>query len=378
MGVDEPTGDAIPPLLPQPREMALDRTDLVDFSEPNTRKDASLHDEGYRIEIGAGRIEIASADDAGNFYARQTLAQLRRVYGQKLPRGLIADWPDYSVRGVMLDISRDKVPTMESLFGLVDRVSSWKVNQLQLYMEHTFAYRDHEIVWRDASPMTPDEIRELDLYCAQRHVELVPNQNCLGHFERWLRYDAYRDLAIKPEGVSFFGRPGPPTTLDPAKPGSLSLVLSMLGELLPNFRSRRVHVGLDEPWELRADRAAEYLSWITKLRAAPELDGREMLVWGDFLATHPSLIAEVPEGVTVCEWGYESRHAFGQRAAKLKEAGRTFWVCPGTSSWMSILGRWRNARANLESAAEAGLTYGAAGYLNTDWGDLPGHLSTRR
>ena len=37
----------------------------------------------------------------------------------------------------MLDISRDKVPTMATLFHLIDRLAGWKINQLQLYIEHT-------------------------------------------------------------------------------------------------------------------------------------------------------------------------------------------------------------------------------------------------
>jgi hypothetical protein len=57
----------------------------------------------------------------------------------------------------------------------------------------------------------------------------------------------------------------------------------------------------------------------------------------------------------------------------LAEAGVPFWVAPGTSSWMSILGRVSNARNTCERAAAAALAHGATGYLNTDWGDL-GHL----
>ena len=46
-----------------------------------------------------------------------------------------------------------------------------------------------------------------------------------------------------------------------------------------------------------------------------------------------------------------------------------FWVCPGTSSWNSLVGRWPNARANVLDAAESGLAAGARGFLLTDWGD---------
>ena len=48
-------------------------------------------------------------------------------------------------------------------------------------------------------------------------------------------------------------------------------------------------------------------------------------------------------------------------------------MCPGTSSWNTLIGRLPNARGNLLDAAEVGLARGAAGYLITDWGDN-GHL----
>ena len=69
------------------------------------------------------------------------------------------------------------------------------------------------------------------------------------------------------------------------------------------------------------------------------------------------------------DWGYEAGHPFSSECALLRKADLTFYVCPGTSSWNSIGGRWKNARANLLEAAEAGLEYGAGGYLVTDWGD---------
>src|SRR3712207_8708503 len=65
------------------------------------------------------------------------------------------------------------------------------------------------------------------------------------------------------------GRHRAPTTIDPSNPGSLTLVRSLLAELLPNFRSQRVHVGLDEPWELPDERSEEHTS---------ELQSRQYLV----------------------------------------------------------------------------------------------------
>ena len=110
--------------------------------------------QGYRLRVGPGGVELRSADDAGTFYGRATLTQLRRLHDGSLPECEIEDWPDGAVRGVMLDISRDKVPTMATLETLVERLASWKVNQFQLYVEHTFAYEGHREVWAEASPLT--------------------------------------------------------------------------------------------------------------------------------------------------------------------------------------------------------------------------------
>ncbi len=115
--------------------------------------------QGYQISIRPAACLLIGHDPAGLFYARQTLVQLRRLFPDSLPCLEIRDFPDFPVRGVMLDISRDKVPTMPTLFSLVDRLAEWKVNQLQLYIEHTFAYRGHEEIWRSADPMTAEEIR---------------------------------------------------------------------------------------------------------------------------------------------------------------------------------------------------------------------------
>jgi hypothetical protein len=361
-------------LLPVPRSLRLDGPPVA-AGEPVGSFDPSLPAEGYRLTIEPGGVRVVAADEAGAFYARATLAQLRTLSADgTVPSGTVEDWPDLAVRAVMLDISRDKVPKLETLSALIDRLAGWKVNQVQLYMEHTFAYRDHEVVWAAADPLTAEEVRALDAFCRERHVELVPNQNCLGHMERWLRHDRYRPLAIAPDGfIDMRGRHHEPTTVQPAAPASLALFDSLLQELLPNFTSRRVNVGLDEPWELTPDRIGDYVEHLRGLRALPVLDGREMVVWGDILAMHPDVLAALPDGVTVCEWGYEANHPFAERCQHLAKAGRPMWTAPGTSAWLTLAGRTTNMIGNIDAAADALADSAGTGLLNTDWGDR-GHL----
>lgn len=360
-------------LLPQPRFVDIgDR--LIALRVDSERVDRSLPAEGYELRIRDEGVDIIAGDDAGLFYAHTTLAQMARLYGGSIPIGTIRDHPDLPIRGVMLDVSRDKVPTMRTLYDLIDRLASWKVNQVQLYSEHTFAYQQHAEVHAAASPFTADEIRDLDAFCRERHIELVPNQNCLGHMNRWLLHDRYRALAIAPDGfVDPYGLGHAAMTLDPAHPGSLTLIRELLAELLPLFSSRRVNIGLDETWELPRERLGEYFAWIATLRALPELADREVIIWGDMFSGDAELVGRVPDGVTVCEWGYDADYPFDERTALLAAAGIPFWVAPGTSSWLSIAGRVTNAIENCRNAVTAALAHGAAGFLNTDWGDR-GHL----
>ncbi len=362
-------------LLPRPRSVNPG-SDLVDDCDERVVIDASapVKAEGYVLEVDRDGIVITAPDEAGAFYGRCTLAQLRHLNPHGLPSCRISDWPDFPVRGVMIDISRDKVPTIATLEQLVELLASWKVNQLQLYMEHTFAYRGHDAVWAAASALTADDLARLDSFCRARFMELVPNQNTLGHMERWLWHPRYHSLAIAPEGrVDGFGLRHPASTLDPSNPGSLELVRDLLGQLGSCFTSNKMHVGLDEPWELPPGSGAEYMTWMRQLRESREMDQRTMLVWGDRISADRSLVPQLPEDVVVCEWGYEDWHPFGEKLSELSAGGRETWVCPGTSSWLSILGRTGNMVRNCSKAAAEGLAGGATGYLVTDWGDM-GHL----
>jgi hypothetical protein len=338
------------------------------------------HEEGYEFTIGADGIAVAARTEGGVFYGVCTLIQILQQRGRSLPTLRISDWPDFPVRGLMLDISRDKVPTLQTLFDLVDMLASWKLNHIQLYTEHTFAYRRHPDVWTEASPVTSDDILALDAFCRQRHVELVPNQNSFGHMHRWLVHDRYASLAeVHGEFQAPWGTMKGPFSLCPIDPGSLELVRSLYDELLPNFSSRQVNVGCDETVDLGQGRSKEeceqrgtsrvYLDYLLKIHHEVAARNHTMQFWGDIIVESPELIGDLPKDSVALEWGYEASHPFNEHCPLFAASGIPFYVCPGTSSWNSLGGRTDNAIANLLNAAENGLKYGAAGYLNTDWGD---------
>ena len=110
------------------------------------KPDLAHGSESYRLTIGKERIEIQAQSSVGAFRAAMTLKQIVRAGNGTLPCVVIEDWPDIPNRGAMLDISRDKVPTIETLCTLADMMAEFKMNQLQLCTEeHTFA--DFRKLW---------------------------------------------------------------------------------------------------------------------------------------------------------------------------------------------------------------------------------------
>lgn len=395
-------------LFPVPREIERTGEGCDATASPRFHEDVTCGEQGYRLEVGSGGIEIRHGDESGRRYALQTLAQLRRRHDAAIPGLSIRDRPDFPVRGYMLDVSRDRVPTRETLERLVGLLARVRINHLQLYTEHTFAYRDHEVVWRDASPLTAEDVRWLDRLCLDHGIELAANQNAFGHMERWLAHDRYRSLAEAPEGwETRFGTRQKAGVLAPTDE-SLAFVRGLFDELLPNFTSRRVNVNCDETFELgrgrskseveRHGRGAVYVSFLKRILAGLHAQGRDVSFWADIVRAHPEMLADLPRSdTTALVWHYEAptdpaelpdrlfellgefgitretMRGFEGQVPAFAEAGFPFWVCPGTSSWNSLLGRWSNARANLRDAADVGRSFGGGGYLITDWGDS-GHL----
>lgn len=394
-------------LVPRPRRLVSlggwARTDVP----AAVVRDPHLPPEGHTLLLAGDRVEIRHRDQAGRRFAERLLAQVREQCPTVAPALRVEDRPDYPVRGYMLDISRDRVPTRETLARLVGILELCRYNQLQLYMEHTFAYRSHEVVWRDASPLTAADVRWLDQLCRSAGIELVPNQNCFGHMERWLRHPEYRWRAECPDGAALLpGMRMPPSVLAPTEENA-RFVLGLLEELLDNFTSRRVHIGCDETFELGAGASAGLVARMGRVRVWAEhvsriarplaARGWQVLCWADVLRRESQVLCDLPDGLVPVAWTYEAPgrlaqlppgarevlghlgmdvtafEGFGPNVAPLVGAGATFWVAPGTSAWNSLVGRIDNALANLADAAETGLAHGSPGYLVTDWGDN-GHI----
>lgn len=346
---------------------------------------SELSAEAYRLKIDAHGVHVEAGSETGAFHAVQTLRQIfRQLRDGFLPFLEIHDWPDFAERGLYYDVCRGRVPKLERLFELVELLSYYKINQFQLYIEHTFAFRGHPDIGCEASPLTADDILSLDAHCRSRRMELVPSLASFGHLSNVLKNPRYQSLAedfgvgkyLSPDAPEDFSHTG--WSLSPANPDIYPFLDSLYAEFLPLFSSKRFNACCDETFDLGWGQSYElcrergkgrvYLDHIKKINDLSKKYGKSLMIWGDIIRQYPELVSEIPKDVTVLDWvyGYENRF---DSLSDFQAAGLKFLACPGTSSWLGLFPRLPQARANISGFACAAKNYGAAGLLNTDWGD---------
>lgn len=344
--------------------------------------------EEYLLEINE-EICIFAGSPQGANYAVTTLLQIISQSSGELPFMTVHDFPDFENRGIMLDVSRCKIPKISEIKRLIDLMESLKYNQLQLYFEgFPYAYKGFESYWEDKNPLTPDDIKEIDTYCTEHFICLVPNQNSFGHMHQWLAKKELKSLAECEEGYDYtdendYSRHCSPATLNPLDIESIKFVDKLYDCLLPSFSGTALNVGLDETFELglgkskalveKKGKEKVYLDFLLEIYRLCKKHNRQMMFWADMLINSPESLNELPKDVIPIEWGYEDNHEFAKNCEMLYNARLKFYVAPGTSSWGSFTGRSDNMRQNLLNAAVSGKKFGASGYLLTDWGD-GGHM----
>ncbi len=331
-------------------------------------------DESYTLSVEEQRIQIAAPGVRGAFYAIQTLRQL--FTETRVPCLYIEDKPDFAYRGFYYDVTRGKVPTLQTLKTLVDKMVYLKMNSLQLYVEHTYPFEECRAFAERWGAITPQELRALDGYCRERFVDFIPSLATFGHMYEILRKEPYRHLRVLSdfeETHNFRWERMRHHTIDPENPESLGVVKSLIGQYMPNFTSDYFNICCDETFDLEksgGERAgALYVDFVKKIISEIKARGKTPMMWADILEKHPETIAELPEDTVFLSWDY-SKTVEKEKIEKIAAFGRPQIVCPGTSSWSDLCENIPISEENIARMAEYGYACGAVGVLNTNWGDL--------
>ena len=343
----------------------------------------------YTLTIDIDGIAITSCDFEGVRNGVQTLRQLIRQNGTVLPVLQIEDAPAYRIRGYYLDATRGRVPTLAWLKQWADKLCLYKYNQLQLYIEHTFAFDGMSETWRGSSPLTPADILEFDQYCANLGIELVPSVSTFGHQYVAMRTQELRELGEFPEDAdrpfSFIERMRH-HTLNVADDRAFAFSTQLVDSYLQLFRTKRFNICADETFDLgkgqskqesqRVGVATLYATYVGKLCEHLSRQGHEPMFWGDIAIEMPEILETLPNNVTLLNWQYEPK-ATDEKIQLVAKAGAKQIVCPAVWGWNALLPRIDDAWNNIARIARYGIDCGAEGMLVTDWGDF-GHVNDPR
>jgi len=336
-----------------------------------------LGKEEYHLTIANDGVQISVSCDEGLFRAATSLHQMLLRSGGQLPYVQIEDRPELPRRGYMLDISRGRKPKMETIKTMIDFLAALKYNEFQLYMEgDCFKYAAYPEETAHFDCLTPEDIRELDAYCAARYIDLVPNQNSFGHMYTWLKKPKFHHLGL-------FGREDEvPSTLNPLLEESYDFVCNLYASLLPHFSSEYVNIGLDEAFGLGRYQIEEYcrekgkdvvfMEWLNKLNDhIKSTYGKKVMFWADMIYNYPQSYHMVPKDAIALEWGYEliQSQRMTDHCIAYRNAGVRYYVCPSVNTHGSLTSRMDVTTFNIRTSAELAVEYGAEGLLLTDWGD---------
>lgn len=343
--------------------------------------------EAYTLTISSSGAVITGMSHAGLFYGCMTFAQIVSQSAGGLPWLTIEDAPDFPHRGFYHDVTRGKVPTRETLAWLVDRLSTYKINQLQLYVEHAFAFSSVPELSEGHDPLCADDIIYLDKYCTDRHVDLVPSLATFGHLYELLRlprFEHLNELELHASTLShnLWDRMAH-YTINPSDPESCALITAMLEEYLPLFSSRYCNICCDETFDLgkgKNSAAVErdgvgrlYVDFVAKIAAVAIRLGKIPMMWGDIVQHYPDLRGALPESMVYLNWDYRA-DVSADAVALLQRAAVEQYVCPGVSGWSRFAHDLELGTKNIRCQIEHGRTHAATGVLNTDWGDC-GHVN---
>jgi len=266
--------------------------------------------EGYALRIDAEGIVLCGYDEAGTFYAVQSLVQLidqaAALAKRDLPALTVIDWPQHSFRGIHIyGPGRDSIAFFKTYVR--DFLSRFKLNRIVWETAAGIEFETHPEInraWEERavrlrtdkeryppqghhaeignwSYITKAEARELIDWCRRHHLELIPEIQSLSHCAYLLA--SHPEIAEDPTLDS-------PHTFCPSNPRSYEILFDISEELYQLFQPEMVSIGHDEwgvkcvcekckdrpAWELLAEDVLKTYDFWKKR-------GARVVMWGDHL-----------------------------------------------------------------------------------------------
>jgi hexosaminidase len=374
------------------------------------------------MTISSGAVEIASRGDAGIFYGCQTLEQLledARDLGATIPACIVTDAPAMSYRAIQIDV-RHHLDNMEYYYSTIDRLARYKINGVIFEIEDKLRFRSQPLI---AAPQafTIEEMAALTNYARERHIDVSPLVQSLGHVSYILKHPAYAHLREDPKSAWVFC---------PSNEETYKVIFDMcLDAIEATPGSKYLHFGGDETGAIgKCPRCKAYvdkegmlglnLYWFNKVNDFARKNGRVAIFWDDMIFEHSGLYKSVhdpaatenlaneewkkgrplldansarfPKDAYYMRWDYSMARQPGNIMALdwYKQSGLNVMICSAASDISPLYpracvtpkiyttefydDRVQTIRSFVQLAAERGID----GHLCSAWDDASPHMET--
>ena len=290
------------------------------------KPDRKLGKEGYAISI-TDRITLSAPEAVGVYWGTRTLLQMAEQ-NLSLPKGIIRDFPNYEIRGFMIDCGRKFIP-MHYLHDYVKIMAYYKMNCFQIHLNDNGFKQFFENDWdktyaafrleSDTYPgltardghYTKQEFIDLQKLAESCFVEIIPEIDAPAHTLAFTHY--MPEIGSKEYGMDH---------LDLFNPKTYEFMDSLFKEYLegeePVFRGKRIHIGTDEYSNKDPKVVEKFREFTDRYIRYVESFGKQACVWGAL--THAK--GETPvksENVIMSAWynGYAEPRDMVKQGYKL-------------------------------------------------------------
>ncbi|MEX2680803.1 MAG: glycoside hydrolase family 20 zincin-like fold domain-containing protein [Candidatus Sigynarchaeota archaeon] len=328
--------------------------------------------EGYYLEVLNDTIVIAANGPAGLFYGIQLLYQLLVEDGKRLlvPRVQVVDYPKMAIRGLSQDVSRGQSPSVEAVKRHIKIMSRFRLNMYMFYLEDMFAFTKYPQIGKERGALTASDVKEIEAFARQYHVEIVPIFQNLSHME---------NILLDPEIKKLGEFPGA-GCLDLSNPKIYDFLRDLLAEIAPAFSSTRFHIGCDESWDVGTYKAREFIEkkgmgralldhYLWVMDELKKHGKKTFFLYHDIAFKYDEVLTGLPkEDVIMVFWEYSVKEDWPDidRIASFKVP---FVVSSSALCWMAPFPDLTRSFLSNKKLIENGLRKGAVGQINSAWGD---------
>jgi hexosaminidase len=320
-----------------------------------------LGDEGYELEITENMLTLTALKPAGLFMGVQTILQLlpariemttQQEGPWEIATGTITDYPAYSYRGMMLDVSRHFF-SVDDVKRLIDLLSQYKINVLHLHLSDDQGWRieikswpqlalhggSTEVGGGEGGYYTQEQYKDIVNYAKERYMTIVPEIDMPGHTNAALA--SYAELNCNGKATELYtGTNVGFSSLCTGKAITYKFIDDVIGELAAITPGPYIHIGGDESHSTKRE---DYIPFINKVQDIVISHGKKVIGWDDIA------IATLREGVTAQNW------ASAKNAAAAVAQGAKILMSPAAKAYLDM---------QYDSTTRLGLHW--AGYIEVD------------